>query len=301
MQIIAIILTFNEEKHLSRCIDSLKGVVDKIIVVDSFSNDNTVNIAKSAGAIVLQNKWVNHATQFNWALSEIDIDTKWVLRIDADEILSQKLRDQIKSDLPLIPTDVDGISFNRFMTFQGNLIRHGGVFPVQVLRLFRYGRGQSELRWMDEHIKVLGKVVNFSGELIDDNLNFLSWWIQKHNNYASLEAVDLLSYEFKLIVLESGAPTTENLKLIMKQQFKKYIYLMLPMGIRAMLYFLYRFIFCLGFLDGWSGVTFHFFQGFWYRFLVDAKIIEVKRYMKNNQVNVKYAIKEVLGINVEPQ
>ena len=91
------------------------------------------------------------------------------------------------------------------MTFQGRLIRHGGVFPVRVLRLFRHGCGQCENRWMDEHIKVAGPTVDFKGELIDDNLNSLTWWTDKHNKYASREAVDLLNLQYHFMPRDTVA------------------------------------------------------------------------------------------------
>lgn len=105
---------------------------------------------------MIQHAWVNQATQFNWALTQLDAETDWVLRLDADEVLTPELVAEIQARLPYIGPETDGLYCGRRMTFQGRLIRHGGVFPVQVLRLFRYGRGQCENRWMDEHIKVAG-------------------------------------------------------------------------------------------------------------------------------------------------
>jgi glycosyltransferase involved in cell wall biosynthesis len=298
MTLTVVILTFNEEEHLARCIDSIKEIADKIVVADCFSTDGTVGIARINGARVIQRQWLNYATQFNWALTQLDADTDWVLRIDADEYLTPSLIAEIKGRLPSIAPEVEGVYCSRRMTFQGRMIRHGGVFPVRVLRLFRYGRGQCENRWMDEHIKVTGPTVDFWGELIDDNLNSLTWWTIKHNNYASREAVDLLNLEFGFMPHDSVASLRGGKQAGVKRWIKEVLYARLPGGFRAFAYFLYRYVIRLGFLDGQAGTAFHFLQGFWYRYLVDAKVSEVKRYMKEKRVDVVAAIDCVLNIKV---
>ena len=298
MTITAIILTFNEEKHLERCLKSIQGVVDRIVVVDCFSADGTVDIGRAYGAKVLQNSWVNHATQFNWALAQLDTSANWILRIDADEVLSPQLAAEIKAKIQSLSADISGVYLNRRMTFLGKLIRHGGVFPVKVLRLFRYGRGECENRWMDEHIKVTGATISFQGELIDYNLNSLTWWTDKHNKYASRDAVDLLNLEYGFMPHQSVASLRDGSQAGLKRWIKERLYARSPLGARAFVYFLYRYVFRLGFLDGQAGAAFHFLQGFWYRYLVDAKVAEVKRYMRDKGVGIKPAIKEVLGIEV---
>lgn len=299
MNVVAIILTFNEEHHLARCIASLQGIANEIVVADCYSTDATLDIARAHGARVIQREWINHATQFNWALTQLDSDTDWVLRIDADEILTPELVAEIRERLPKIGPEIDGVYWGRRMTFMGRLIRHGGVFPVRVLRLFRYGRGQCENRWMDEHIKVPGPTVDFAGEMIDDNLNLLNWWTDKHNKYASREAVDLLNLEYHFMPHDSVASLQGGKQAGVKRWIKERVYARLPGGFRAFVYFFYRYILRLGFLDGKEGTAFHFLQGFWYRYLVDAKIVEVKRYMAKNKVDVVAAIAKVLDIHVQ--
>lgn len=301
MKVAAIVLTLNESLHLQRCIKSLRGVVDNILVADSFSSDETVDIAEDHGARVLQHPFVNQAQQFNWALTQLDPDTDWVLRIDADEYLTPQLAEKIREGLSRIDNEIDGVFVDRRMTFQGRLIRHGGVFPVQVLRLFRYGRGECENRWMDEHIKVAGRTMRFRGELIDDNLNSLTWWTDKHNSYASREAVDLLNLEYGFMPHDSVASFRGGSQAGFKRWLKELVYARLPGGFRAFSYFLYRYFIRFGFLDGRAGFAFHFLQGFWYRYLVDAKLAEVNRYMKVNHVPVEVAIQKVLEIDVQSQ
>lgn len=301
MKLTVVILTFNEECHLARCIGSVQDLATEVVVADCYSTDATLEIARSHGASVIQHAWINHATQFNWALTQLNADTDWVLRLDADEVLTPALVAEIKERLPNIGPEIDGLYCGRRMTFQGRLIRHGGVFPVRVLRLFRYGRGQCENRWMDEHIKVEGPTVDLRGEILDDNLQSLTWWTAKHNSYASREAVDLLNLEYRFMPHDSVAGLRGGQQAAVKRWIKEVVYARLPGGLRAFAYFFYRYVLRLGFLDGPEGTAFHVLQGFWYRYLVDAKIREVRRYMAAHQCGVVEAIERVLDIRVADQ
>jgi glycosyltransferase involved in cell wall biosynthesis len=303
MKLTVIILTYNEELHLARCLESALRLSSNVVVVDCFSTDRTIEIANSFGATVLQRAWDgSHSTQVNWALdqlAQLPIQTEWVMRIDADEVLTPELVSQIKDTLPTVASQINGISCIRKMTFQGKLIRFGGVGKNRVMRLFRYGFGQSESRWMDEHIKVEGQTLALSGAMIDDNLRSLAWWIEKHNGYSSREAVDLLNLEYQFAQQNSVAALS-NSSIGMKRWIKENIYAKLPGGARSLAYFLWRYVFMLGFLDGSRGTQFHFYQALWYRYLVDCKVAEVKRYMKEHQVSASVAVKNVLGIDLAP-
>ena len=300
MKLTVIILTYNEELHLARCLESALQLTSNIVVVDCFSTDRTVEIAQSFGASVLQRAWDgSHSTQVNWALdqlSQLPIQTEWVMRIDADEVLTLELVEQIKEALAKADPKTKGISCIRKITFQGKLIRFGGVGKNRVMRLFRYGFGQSESRWMDEHIKVEGQTIALSGAMIDDNLRSLAWWIEKHNGYSNREAVDLLNLEYQFAQQNSVAALS-NSSIGLKRWIKENIYAKLPGGARSLAYFTWRYVFMLGFLDGSRGTQFHFFQALWYRYLVDCKVAEVKRYMKEHQVSASVAVKNVLGID----
>ena len=195
-----IILTCNEERHIERAIASVQGVAQRCYVVDSGSTDRTVELASASGAVVLHNPWVNHAVQFNWALQQLPEDTKWVLRLDADEFVIEELASEIREELGRVAEDVAGIVVSRRMCFLGRPIHWGGVFPIRVVRLLRSGRGEVEDRWMDEHIVVDGPTVRFRGEIIDDNSNPLTWWVAKHNSYSSREAVELLNLEYLSLI-----------------------------------------------------------------------------------------------------
>jgi len=265
LPISVIILTYNEEIHLERLLKNIAGWADEIFIVDSYSTDNTVQIAKRYGCKIVQHSFENQAQQFNWALDNLDIKNDWILRLDADEYLTEELKEEIRVNPLLNNQDprqsasiVNGFYIKRRVYFMGRWIKHGGYYPILFLRLFKKGKAKSEQRAMDEHIVLLeGRAEKLKNDFIDDNKKGLSDWIQKHNNYSSREASDVLR----------GNYGTK----------KKKIYYRLPLFCRALLYFIYRYFFRLGFLDGKEGLIFHFLQGFWYRFLIDAKIYEARK------------------------
>lgn len=293
-----IILTKNEERHIERAIDSIKEVAQHILVVDSGSTDQTVSIAKQCGAKVVEKPWINYATQFNWALDQLPENTAWVMRLDADEVVQANLRQQIRSHLGSLPDEVNAVYLNRSMRFLGDDVKRGGLFPISVIRIFRYGKAHCENRWMDEHIVADGETVQFSGQLIDDNLNTLSWWTDKHNAYASREVIDILMSELASSQHESiGQLKKEQAKY--KRWIKENVYNRAPIGARALAYFIYRYIFRLGILDTPGGRKFHILQGFWYRYLVDAKLAEVKKLIKDKNITPEAAILQKLQFDVQ--
>ncbi len=294
-QLCVIILTKDEERHLDRAISSVEGIAARIVVVDSGSTDSTLNIARVHGANVLMHPFVNQASQFNWALTQLADDLDWILRLDADEVITPELAREIRDHLRHLPTEVAGVELPRRMAFMGRPIRWGGVFPTHVIRLFRAGRGHCEQRWMDEHIIVNGGVARFQHELLDDNRHSLSRWTGKHNRYANREVVDMLLRSFGNNDARDETPANGAGA---KRWIKENVYGRLPGGFRAFLYFLYRYVVRLGFLDGFEGTAFHVLQGFWYRYLVDLKLIETKRYMAEQDVPVETAIRDVLEVDL---
>lgn len=297
MRLIAIILTKNEERHIERCLASLAGVAHRCLVVDSGSTDRTVELARRAGAQVMHHPWVNYASQFNWAIEQVDPQADWILRLDADEVLSPQLSYEIKNRLHTFPKGVTGAYVSRRIVFLGRLLRFGGLFPVRVLRLFRKGCGHCENRWMDEHIVAQGVMEEFDGEIIDDNRKSLSWWTEKHNGYASREVVDLLNLKFHFMPHETVADLAGRQEAGVKRWLKENLYARLPGGARAFAYFAYRYLLRGGFRDGREGAAFHVLQGLWYRYLVDAKAREVVSHMEREDVDALTAIREVLKID----
>lgn len=283
----AIILTYNEEQHIARCINSLSGLVDEIFVVDSLSTDNTNNIAEQLGANIYKNKFVNQAVQFNWALKNCPIKGNWILRIDADEYIDNKKHIDLKQYLNNLSPEISGLHISRKIVFQGKELLHGGWYPKWNLRIFKTGKGECENRWMDEHI-VLSEGISEKLHLdfVDENLNDLSWWIQKHNSYATREAYD---YFLKQTTSENDVkPKLFGNEAERKRWLKKH-YRAMPLFLRPFFNFIIRYIFKLGFLDGKAGFMWHILQSFWYRFLVDSKIYELKRkFNNNNKMIIEY-------------
>lgn len=286
LDITVIILTYNEELHIRRCLENVKQFANKIYVIDSLSTDNTVSIAESMGAIVVPHKWPgNQAEQFNWALGSIDIDTEWVLRLDADEYLLPELIEELKERVPTLEQDVTGITFKRRHIFLGRWMKRG-TYPVMILRMFRKGKAVCEQRLMDEHIELLeGENTTFKNDFVDHNLNDLSWWAQKHVGYAVREAAELLDIEFNI----TGNDTSErNLsEKTLKKRKLKLKYAKKPLFWRSFAYFCYRYFFKFGFLEGKEGFLWSFLQGWWYRTLVDAKVYEIKKACGSDKEKIK--------------
>lgn len=297
MTLTVLILTYNEASHIERCVQSAQRVADEVLVVDAYSSDDTVHRAQRLGARVLQNVWVNHATQVNWALDNGDMRSDWIMRVDADEFLDEELACSLRSQLENAPEAIAGFEVNRRIRFMGSEIRRGGMAPLWILRIFRNGSARCEARWMDEHMVLsIGRVDRIAGSIVDDNLNSLSWWTEKHNRYASLEAVDLLDNDFRLGWVDHVSVGL-NRQARAKRWIKRHVYARLPMGVRPWLFFFYRMVIRLGLLDGSAGITFHTLQGFWYRLLVDAKVREVRQAVAAGS-DVTDAIHRVLGIDL---
>jgi glycosyltransferase involved in cell wall biosynthesis len=273
-----IILTFNEERHIARAINSVRTIADKVIVVDSFSSDQTVSIAKALGAQVHQRAFVTQSDQFNWALDNLPITSDWIMRLDADEIIEGDLAATIYNQLSQLSPDIVGIMLHRKHIFMNRWIRHGGRYPLTLLRIWRIGTGRAEDRWMDEHIITSGgRNIVLQGGFADHNLQDLTYFTAKHNAYATREALDVILTRYGLrakdqTVNEINAPTQTGAKRWLKERlFNK-----MPFWIGAASYFLFRYMIQLGFLDGRPGLVYHFLQGFWYRFLAGAKVTELE-------------------------
>lgn len=287
LDLTVIILTKNEEKNIEKCINSFKGIAKRFVIVDSFSDDETEKICKELnksmkkdGVLVdfYQNKWIDYATQLNWGINSTNINTEWVMRMDADEELLPELVEELKEKLPNVDDDINGIILRRRLIFMGKWIRHGGRYPELLLRIWRNGFGQCEQKIMDEHmILTSGKTITFKNDLQDNNQKDLNWWIGKHNWYSNREVLDH-QLTIKEVINKSMNNSNTSKQASKKRKIKNNGYYKLPLFFRAHLYFIYRYYFKLGFLDGKEGKIFHFLQAYWYRFLVDAKMYECDKY-----------------------
>lgn len=296
LNLTAIILTKNESIHIERCVTNIKPLCKEVYIVDCFSTDGTQEIARKLGAGVVEHKWPgNQAAQFNWALDNLEIDTEWILRLDADEYLSEGLKENLTNVLPTLPEGISAIDMERKLIFLGRRIK-GGNGKTYFTRLFRKGMAKCVNRRMDEHIEVLeGRTLRIEGDFYDDNHNNLTWWTNKHNDYAIREAAELL--ETEISTGESLAVTADGTSLNAKK--KKQFYARLPLFFRSFVYFLYRYVFKGGFLEGKEGFIWCFLQGWWYRTLVDAKIFEIKRVCGNDPDKIREYLSRHYNIKLQ--
>lgn len=266
---LAVIILVGEEKlHIRRCLGKLQPLEPRqIFVVESQPSDGTHEIAVEMGAITAFNKWPGlYAKQFNWALDNLPIEAKWVLRMDADEYLTDDTIERLKSDLPNMTDDVSGLNIELKRKFRGGEIRHGTA-GIRQARIFRFGIGRCEDRAMDEHIVVSkGRIIDYPGAFYDDSLMPFEEWKEKHRGYARREAQDAISLFANPERLAHPSPN----------DLKKSKYYRLPPYLRAFAYFCIRYFLKFGFLDGVAGFRWHFWQGLWYRCLVDWEIGRLK-------------------------
>jgi len=278
--ITVILLTYNEEVNVEHCLRSIEGWTGEIIVVDSFSTDRTLDICRRYTDRIYQHPFENHGKQVNWALDCVPISHEWVMQLDADEIVTRELADELCRKLPMTGAEVTGLYAKRRVYFMDRWIRHGDQYPMWLLRIFRRGRARNEEFEEDRVVLLDGRPGYLECDFIDHNRKGLTFWVEKHCRWSSTEARDMLA----LADGESDtvSPLRINPRLIASQDqrrrwLKKNIYAHLPLFFRAFMYFLYRYVVRLGFMDGHEGLMFHFLQGCWYRFMVDARIHEGRK------------------------
>jgi glycosyltransferase involved in cell wall biosynthesis len=299
LSITAIILTYNEELHIKRCLENINQIAEKVYVIDSYSIDRTAEIASNLGAIVIKNKWPgNQAEQFNWAINNITINTKWIFRLDADEYLLPELVDEIRTKLPKLDDDITGVVLKRRHIFLGKWIKKG-EYPKKILRLFQEKKAVCEQRLMDEHIQLLeGRDIEFEYDFVDHNLHNLGWWIEKHNNYSIRDAIETLDIELDIL----GNAKKDQEKVLgqgaLIKRIQKHKYTRLPLFWRAVFYFGYRFFIKGGILEGKEAFLWHFFQGLWYRMIIDAKIYEIKKVCGNDKAQIIIYLKDNYNIDL---
>ncbi len=267
-----IILTFNEELNLPKCLNSIKDLNAEVFVLDSNSTDNTKDIALNFGAQFFTNPFETHVKQWMYALEKLPIQSEWILGIDADQELMPQLVEEINLLLNSTNETADGYYIKRRNYFLGIWIKHGGYYPIYLLKLFKKSAvflDPGEL--MDHHFYVKGKTQNLKNDIIENNLKEdIGFWSKKHIKYAELQATE------EFFDTTSSKGNLFGSKNERKQKLKSY-WNRMPLFIRPGMYFFYRYILLFGFLDGRVGLIFHYLQAYWYRMLVDSMILELKR------------------------
>jgi glycosyltransferase involved in cell wall biosynthesis len=296
-----VVLTWNEERNLSACLESVAGWVTEILVVDSGSTDATRAIAERFGATLVTHPFETHARQWTWALSQLPVPSDWVLALDADQRVTPELRDELRSLPAQASADAPaGYFIKRRQIFRGVWIRHGGYYPKYLLKLFRRGAVTiDEADLVDHHFSVRGATAKLAGDLVEDNRNeaAIAAWTSKHNHYAQLQARQEVRertepFTFRIAPL-FGSPDART-------RWVKQLWIRLPLYVRPCVYFTYRYVLRLGFLDGTAGFVFHVLQAFWYRLLVDVNVDELRRLARSEAASVAAADAEARREPLEP-
>ena len=275
-RVAVVVLTFNEERNLRACLDSVAGWAAQLFVVDSGSTDATAAIARERAAIVAVHAFETHARQWRWALATLPIEADWVLALDADQRVTPELRAAIDRFVrDTAASSLDAAFVCRRQVFRGKWIRFGGYYPKYLLKLFRPSAVVvDDADLVDHHFTVRGATTTLTGDLIEDNQNeaAIANWTAKHNRYAVLQARQERFDSSAVLGISAlwGSPDR-------RIQYLKQLWRRLPLYVRPCLYVFYRYVIRLGFLDGKQGFIFHVLQAFWYRLLVDINLDELRQ------------------------
>lgn len=281
-----LVLTYNEEPNIRTCLSTVVGWADQVIVVDSGSSDRTVTICLELGVTVIAHPYLDHRTQIDWALRSVPWTYDWLLLLDADNQVSERLKDDIRRIL-----DNDKGSMHGYYNPHHHYFRNHRVFGLKQdwLRLVRRSRASvdaSEL--VDFRIAVDGPTGALSGEIVESNQKELDidFWIDKHQHFAARMAIEeilrrdgIVKWATSLRPSPFGNPDERMIWL-------KNLWYRLPLVVRPLLFFIYRYILRGGFLGGWNGFIYHFLEALWFRIVVDLKISEYRTRMTHGNLSV---------------
>jgi glycosyltransferase involved in cell wall biosynthesis len=288
-----IILTFNEEKNIEACLKTLVGFAEEIFIVDSYSTDKTLEIAKKYTDKISQHPFENYSKQRNWAFENLPIKTEWIFNMDADHRLTPGIISELEGIFSKpIDKNINSFLASRQTMFMERWIKHGGHYPVYHAMLFRKGKGRCENRFYDQHFVVEGNHLKLKNNVIDIISDSLNKFTRTHLRWSVLEAVEQLAGGYSEIKPKMFGNPIEH------RRFLREFYNSLPIFVRPVIYFIYRYFIRLGFLDGKEGLIFHFLQCFWYRFLIDAMIYEIKKNHKKTGKPIKQVILELHNISL---
>lgn len=249
VQLSAVIITFNEEKNIERCIVSAKKVADEILVVDSFSTDRTVSICESMGVRVVQNKWEGYTAQKNYAQSLVSND--YILSLDADEALSDQL---LESVLAVKKEGLNGVyEFNRLTNYCGTWIRHTSWYPDKKIRIFN----RHTTQWVGEIHEQLDFKTDSIYFLEGDLLHFSFYTIEQH-----------------LLQIEKFSTAAAN-ELYGKGKRTN----VLLIGLKVISRFIKNYIIRFGFLDGKAGFNVSRFSAY-ANYLKYKKLLHLQKQLK---------------------
>lgn len=289
-----VVTTFDEELNVEGCLASVAGWADQIVVVDSGSTDRTVEICRGYTNEILTHPYVDHASQWAWALRTAGLRHEWVLALDADNVVSDELKRQIDEVVAAGTAAADGYYVRHAHYFRNRRVRGLKARWLRLVRLGSVRVDESEL--VDVRFVVEGRVGSLPGEIAESNQKELSidFWIDKHRKFATRMAAE------EILRRENRLPRTVAPRLLgggpeLRMLWLKERWYGLPLYMRPFLYFFYRYVLRLGFLDGRNGLVYHTLQAFWFRMLVDVKIAELDEQVAKGELTL-----EALSRTVRP-
>ncbi|HLW79072.1 MAG TPA: glycosyltransferase family 2 protein [Terriglobia bacterium] len=268
-----LILTRDEELNIAHCLESVRWAAE-VFVVDSLSTDRTAEIARSLGAKVYAHDFQGYARQRNWALDHLPFSCEWVLMLDADERVPQALAEEIHSVLGQDSDPRVGYYIAPRLFFLGRWLKHGGLYPTWLLRLYKRSAARVEERHVNEHVMLDGAAGYLTQPFDHVDRRPLGHWVAKHNRYADLEAEDYLRERSRPGLERSIPVSLWGSQAGRKRWIKLRVWNRLPVLLRPFLFFWRNYLFKGGFLDGRAGFIYHVLWSFWYPFLVGAKVVE---------------------------
>lgn len=274
--LVAVILTYNEEDNIERALRSVQGLCP-IVVIDSGSTDRTVEICRQYTDLILVHPYESHAAQWTWALAHLPVSATWVLALDADFEVTEGLRRRLGRDLTAVPADVSGIYVVHRYVFGGSEIRFGGAKKYW-LRVVRHGKAAPDLSdLVDFRFIVEGRTLNWNAVAREYNMSDedASFWIRKQDKFSLRLAVEEELRREKVLSWGSTPRFWGNSD--ERVMWLRDLWLRMPLYLRPCLYFFYRYVVRLGFLDGAGGFLYHAQQGFWMRLVVDWKLWQLRR------------------------
>ncbi len=292
------IITHNEAMNLPHCLQALQGWTNKVFVIDSGSTDGTQDLARSFGVEVVHHDWPGYAEQKNWGMESLPFESPWLLIVDADEVITPKLRDLLVevAAKPVDEIPENGFFINRLTYFLDRPIRHCGYFPSWNMRFFKRDKGRYEDRLVHEHIIIDDPIGKIKEPMLHEDRRGLEHYFAKHNRYSTLEArqlfIDITEPDGKRVSANVTAETRR------RRWLKRNVTQFVPLP--SLWRFLYMYAVKLGVLDGAAGFEFCRFIAT-YDSMVALKLRESLRQYKRGGRQVAEAQAASLSVLSKPE
>jgi glycosyltransferase involved in cell wall biosynthesis len=280
----AVVLTYNEEVNIEACLRSVAGWSQEIFVLDSGSTDHTLDICHKYTHLVNFHPYVDHVSQWDWVLKNLPLTSEWIMPLDADHVITEKLKQQIIEVMSNPDPLVDGYYSRHQYYFWGATMRGFKEYSLRLFRRCKTRIDHSEL--VDFRFVVDGKTKLLSGATLEINKKETSidFWVDKHQKFSSRMAVE------EVLRISGGLDWSMRPRLLgnpdERMIWLKNVWYRFPLYMRPFIFFFYRYILRLGFLDGTTGFIYHFLHAFWFRLMVDIKINELRQRLARGEVSL---------------